>query len=49
MTDEKIKLEYVQTILTRDELEELLRLSGKRSKKDALREAVLYFIRSRRG
>jgi len=46
--DEETELEYVQTILTKEEVRKLLELSGEKSKKNAVRKAVLYFIRSRR-
>lgn len=40
MTD----IEYVQTVLTKEEVEKLLKKSRVRSKKDALRKAVLHYL-----
>jgi len=39
------KFVYVQTILTEEEIEELLKKTGKDNKKDAVREAVLHYLK----
>ncbi len=39
-----MRIEHVQTVLTEDELRELLRKSGERTKKDALRKAVEHYL-----
>jgi len=39
------KLIYVQTILSEEELEKLLKKTGASNKKDALRKAVLHYLK----
>ena len=39
-----VKLVYVQTVLTEEELEQLLKKTKCSNKKDALREAVLHYL-----
>ena len=40
-----MRVEYVQTVLTEEELRKLFEKSGERSKKDALRKAVLHYLK----
>lgn len=40
-----MEIEYVQSLLTRSEIEQLLKKSGARSKKDALRVAVKHYLK----
>ncbi len=40
------KIEYVQTLLTEEELKLLIKKTGVKSKKDAVRVAVEYFLKA---
>ena len=44
-TTTTMKIVYVQTVLTEEELEKLLKKSGTNNKKDALREAVKHYLK----
>jgi cell division ATPase FtsA len=40
-----VKIVYVQTVLTEEELEKLLDRAKTESKKDALRKAILHYLK----
>jgi cell division ATPase FtsA len=40
-----VKIVYVQTVLTEEELEKLLQKAGTSNKKDALRKAILHYLK----
>ncbi len=40
-----MRLVYVQTVLTEDEMKKLMEKTGESNKKDAVRKAVLHFLK----